>query len=280
MRLTQWLLDQAVGEAQHSVAALEHLLADLGIFTAEADRQGGRACQLPDDPVVADQQWCGVAGVDPLQVTRRDVQTHYLRGDEMVGPELLGDRPVHERVDLGQADAGTSGVPVGPDGDGRHRGGVQAVAHRVDHGHVQDVFVEGVVEAVACDVVGGLQDSGDRDLRVGHRQRRQQGPLDLRGHAHRFAAPGEEELVGVAVLGDQRVGDQTGEPAQQPSVVVIDGVQGEGHHAHLVAAVQQWQVHPDAVGLRHLGDGRVQEGRAGGRVVDRLGLADCQLPTR
>lgn len=57
------LLDQAVGEAQHSVAALEHLLTDLGIFTAEADRQGGRARQLPDDPVVADQQRCGVAAL-------------------------------------------------------------------------------------------------------------------------------------------------------------------------------------------------------------------------
>lgn len=50
------LLDQAVGEAQHSVAAWEYLPADPGLFTAEADGQGGRACQLPDDLVVADQQ--------------------------------------------------------------------------------------------------------------------------------------------------------------------------------------------------------------------------------
>jgi hypothetical protein len=34
----------------------------------------------------------------------------------------------------------------GADGDGRHRGRVQVVAHRVDHGQVQDAVVEGVVE--------------------------------------------------------------------------------------------------------------------------------------
>ena len=85
------LLDQAVGEAQHPVAALERCSLMPGLFTAEADRQGGRAFQLPDDPVVADQQRCGVARVDPLQLAGGDVQAHHLRGDEVVGPELLGD---------------------------------------------------------------------------------------------------------------------------------------------------------------------------------------------
>jgi hypothetical protein len=100
---------------------------------------------------------------------------------------------------------------AGRDGDGCHRGGVQVVAHRVDHGHVQDVVVEGVVEAVAGDSVGGLQDACHLNLGHGHRQRWQQAPLDLRGHAHRLPAPGQEELVGVGVLGDLHVGDQAGE---------------------------------------------------------------------
>jgi hypothetical protein len=72
-----------------------------GLFTAEADRQGGRARQLPHDLVVADQQRCGVARVDPLLGVRCDVQAHHLRGDEVVGCELLRDGPVRERIDLG-----------------------------------------------------------------------------------------------------------------------------------------------------------------------------------
>ena len=47
-------------------------------------------------------------------------------------------------------------------------------------------------------------------------------------------------------------------------VVLADGVQGQGHHPHLVAAVQQRQVHPHATGLRHLDDVPAQEGAAGG----------------
>jgi hypothetical protein len=51
--------------------------------------------------------------------------------------------------------------------------------------------------------------------------------LDFGGHAHLLATPGPEELIGVAVLGDEHVGDQTGEPPQQSSVIVVDGVEGE-----------------------------------------------------
>ncbi|KUJ35375.1 hypothetical protein ADL25_37440 [Streptomyces sp. NRRL F-5122] len=72
-------LDQAVGVAQHPIATLEHLPADPGLFTAEADGQDGRASQLPDDLVVTDQQRCGVARVNPLQVARRDVQPDLAR---------------------------------------------------------------------------------------------------------------------------------------------------------------------------------------------------------
>lgn len=100
---------------------------------------------------------------------------HQLRRDEVVGPELPRDDIVHDRVLLGRADEDAPGMTVGA-GHGRHHGGVQAVAHRVDHGRVQDVVVEGVVEAVAGGAVGGFQDAGHLDLRHGHRRRRQQAP--------------------------------------------------------------------------------------------------------
>ena len=77
-----------------------------------------------------------------------------------------------------------------------------------------------------------------RVLWLARAERGQQRPLDLRGHAHRGAASGLEEQVGVGVLGDDHVCDQPGESAQQPPVVVIDAVQGDGHRADLVAAVQ------------------------------------------
>jgi hypothetical protein len=74
--------------------------------------------------------------------------------------------------------------------------------------------------------------------------------LDLGGHAHRFATPRFEELVGVAVLGDQHVGDETGQPARQPPVIVIDGVQRQSQHTDLITAVQQRQEDPDGSGQR------------------------------
>jgi hypothetical protein len=107
----------------------------------------------------------------------------------VLGPELPGDDFVHERVDLGQTDIPAPGVAASTDGSHRHHGGAQPVAHRVDHGHVQEVVVECVVETVARDLVGGLEDSRHLDLRDGHPQRGQQGPLDFRGHAHRGPTP-------------------------------------------------------------------------------------------
>ncbi|MFD5539059.1 PP2C family protein-serine/threonine phosphatase [Streptomyces sp. NPDC127079] len=116
---------------------------------------------------------------------------------------------------LRQADADAPGMPVGSDDHRGHRGGVQSVAHRVDHGHMQDIAVEGVVEAVAGHVVGGFQHPGQLDPGRGHRRRWQQRPLDLRRHTHRFSAPQSEEQIGVTVLEiytfmDRAVADQFG----------------------------------------------------------------------
>lgn len=52
-------LDHAVGVAQHAVTALELVLADRRVLTAQADRKRGRALQWPGDLMVADQQGNG-----------------------------------------------------------------------------------------------------------------------------------------------------------------------------------------------------------------------------
>jgi hypothetical protein len=105
-----------------------------------------------------------VARVDQLQLAGGDVDVHRLCCDEAVGSERLGDGVVHERILLGQADERAPGMAVGANREGRRRGGVQAVAHCVDYDRVQDAVVEGVVEAVAGDPVGGFQHAGDSDL--------------------------------------------------------------------------------------------------------------------
>ncbi|MDQ0753891.1 hypothetical protein QF034_008122 [Streptomyces africanus] len=69
-----------------------------------------------------------------------------------------------------------------------------------------------------------------------------------------------------------------GDSAQQAAVIVVDAVERQGHDAHLIASVQQGQIHPHAaVGVGYLDDVRALEGAAGGGVGHRLGLADVQL---
>lgn len=263
-------LDQSVGEAEDAVSAFQTHLADLWLRSAQADRECRGGGQPTREAVVANEHRQRVSRIDPLHASRGRVQPHHLRGDEVVRTELLCHSGVHEGIDLRQPGSEAAGVAVGADGHGGHGGRVQTVPHRVDHGHVEDVVVERVVEAVARHVVGGFQDSGHGDARHDHGQRRQQRPLDLGGDAHRFTAPGMEEQVGVAVFGHQQVGHQAGEPAQHAAVVVIDAVQRHGHDAHLVAAVQQRQVDPYAVVLGQFDRQRVEEAAPGGRVVDHL----------
>jgi len=160
-------------------------------------------------------------------------------------------------------------MPIGSDGDGGHHRRVQAVAHGIDDRHVQGVVVEGVVEAVPGHVVCGLQDPGDGNLRVRHDERRQQGPLHLRGQTHRLLAAGLEEPVGVHPLGDQYVSQQTGEAPRQAPVVVIPTVRRERQHTHPIRAVQQRREHPHAVPHRLLDQIIAEEGPTSQRAVDR-----------
>jgi hypothetical protein len=84
---------------------VEGRLTDQGLVTAEADGERRRAVQPPHDPVPADQQRSRMPRVDPLEAARHRVEPHHLSGHEVVGAELLGDGPAHERVDLRRPDA-------------------------------------------------------------------------------------------------------------------------------------------------------------------------------
>ena len=107
--------------------------------------------------MTADQQWCRVTGVDPSQDAGGSVEALHLRRDQPVWPELLVDGRVHQPVQLGEPEVGPPGMPVDADDERGENGRVQAVAHRVDDRQVHDVVIDRVLEAVPCDVVGGLE---------------------------------------------------------------------------------------------------------------------------
>jgi hypothetical protein len=126
-------------------------------------------CACLDDPVVADQQRHWVTGVDPLQPASGGVKAHHLRRDELLGSELVVDGLIQLPVQVREPGIGSPGMLVVADGESREHGGVPSVAHRVNDGQVQNVVVDRVVEAVASDVVGGLEDCCQRDPRDDHR---------------------------------------------------------------------------------------------------------------
>jgi hypothetical protein len=77
------------------------------IRSTEPPRQTGkgrRGDQTLCDAVAADEDRRRVPGVDPLHPSRRRVQLHHLRGDEVLGTEPLGHGAVH-----------ASATPVPPD---------------------------------------------------------------------------------------------------------------------------------------------------------------------
>jgi hypothetical protein len=79
-----------------------------------------------------------------------------LAGDEAFAAELGGDGLIHGRVGVSQAQAGSAAVAVAANGDGGQDGGGQVVADRVDDRQVGGVAIQGVVEGVPGDLVGGV----------------------------------------------------------------------------------------------------------------------------
>ena len=63
-------------------------------------------------------------------------------------------------------------MAVRTDQEGGQDGAVQAMPHGVEDGEVEDARVEGVVETVAADLVGGFEQPSDGHPRGTERQRR------------------------------------------------------------------------------------------------------------
>ena len=103
---------------------------------------------------------------------------------------------------------------VGGDDEADQLGAHDAVAHPVEDREPGDAAVDRVVQGVAGHLVGRLQRAGERDGVVDERQRRQQGPLDLRGEGHRAGTSGPDDAVAVQGLGQHQLGDHRGEPLQ------------------------------------------------------------------
>ena len=101
-----------------------------------------------------------------------EVDGGQLPGDEPVRTNLLGDDAIHLDEHRGQIPVGTSAVPVGRHCQVGDATRFEAVSHRVEDGDVGKVAVHGVVERVAGNVIGGLENPRDVDRGRSERERR------------------------------------------------------------------------------------------------------------
>jgi hypothetical protein len=151
--------------------------------------------------------------------------------------------------------------------DGRQPAGVEAVAHRVDHRQPGGRGVDGVVEAVAPDVVHGREDAGDDEPVGAEGERRQQPPTNLRRQRHRLAPADPGEQVPVGVLHEDQLADQRGERVQLlVRSALLHVREPELQDAEPLQAVQQRHPHaPSVVGVLQLD---LPEAPAGQRPLD------------
>ncbi|MDX2644962.1 hypothetical protein PV341_15600 [Streptomyces sp. PA03-1a] len=121
------------------------------------------------------------------------------------------------------------------------------MAHRVDHRQVQVVPLEALVEGVAADLVRGLQHGAGGHLGRAEGPRRQEGPHQLRGGAHRAAADEPQHVVARPRTGDDRQARHVGERAAAGEQFGVDPVGGDLHDADPLHAVHEGEPHRDPV---------------------------------
>jgi len=138
---------------------------------------------------------------------------------------------VHHAVgDAEEPVARFQAVPVAADGQVGELAGAQAVAHGVEHRELEGVAVDGVVEGVAADLVGRLDQARHRDPPAVQAQRWQQTPLHLGGQGDLLAAAQRRVGVGALAPGDQQRSDHPGQAVGQRPGFVIEVDEGDGHH--------------------------------------------------
>ena len=131
-----------------------------------------------------------------------------------------------------------SNVPQTIDRCSRHQHRGHAAAHRIDDCKFETVVVQRVVEGIAADRVGRLQDSGNCD--VGRRcgEWWQQIPLDLGRRRQRYGPSTAQPCVGVPALGDQQR-HHDGYDRRQNRRNVVPDVEVEFQHSDSLGAIDQ-----------------------------------------
>ena len=102
------------------------------------------------------------------------------------------------------------------------------MAHAVGDHQGDVVDVDGVVEAVPCDRVRGLEGTGERERVAFVGEHREQLPLDLGGQLERAAPAHALEQIGVAAGGDDDVRDD-GARLPEDDVVASSGRDRQHH---------------------------------------------------
>ncbi len=161
--------------------------------------------------------------------------------------------------------------------------GGEVVAHGVDDGQVQAAVVQGVVEGVAADVVGGFEDRRGGDLRRADGPRRQEGPQQFGLHRHRPRAFRLDQQVAVGGLRHHEQGGDPGERLAPPEQAVVQG--GCRHHqdADAFDPVDHRQPGGGAVPrplrlLRAVGQARQRGVDVERRLVDAVRPGQCDEP--
>ena len=143
--------------------------------------------------------------------------------------------------------------------------------HGVDDRELDAAGIERVVEGVAADGVGRLEDPAQGHALCCAGQRREEAPLDLGGHRQGLAAPAAQDGVGVPPLADQQEDEQLRHRACERSGVVVPVAARQLQDADALGALRERHVHDGRIGPR--GDHRsVRQRPACEGALDGLGL--------
>jgi hypothetical protein len=150
-------LGHAVRVQQDRVVGFEVEGAQAGGTAPQAERHDRLVGQLRDDLAAAQQQRRHVPGTGPFQPAGVERELADDAGGERIVAEMIRERLIDGRVNVGDRGTIPARVPIGTDGKpGQQRRG-DAVAHTVEDREIQVGAADRVIERVSGDVVGGFK---------------------------------------------------------------------------------------------------------------------------